>query len=105
CSELAALTAADPGRLVEVEWGGEPEVYPVDIRLLGVDRKGLLRDVTGLLADERVNVLRADTRTDPKDHSVRMELRIEVTDATQLSRILGKLSQVPSVLEARRAGG
>ncbi len=104
CAELAALAAADRSRLVEVEWGTDSEVYPVDIRVLGLDRKGLLRDVTGLLADERVNVLRADTRTDPKDQSVRMDLRIEVRDSIQLSRVLDKLWQVPSVLEARRVG-
>ncbi len=104
CPELAARAAADPGRLVEVEWGDETEVYPVDIRVLGLDRKGLLRDVTGLLADERVNVVRADTRTDPSSHRVRMDLRVEVRDSAQLSRILDKLCQVPSVLEARRAG-
>jgi GTP pyrophosphokinase len=104
CPELAARAAADPGRLVDVEWGGDAEVYPVDIRILGLDRKGLLRDVTGLLADEKVNVVRADTRTDSRDHSVRMELRVEVRDSAQLSRILDKLWQIPSVLEARRAG-
>lgn len=104
CPELAVLAAADPGRLVDVEWGEEAETYPVDIRVLGLDRKGLLRDVTGVLADERVNVLRADTRTDVSDQSVHMDLRVEVRDSVQLSRVLGRLGQVSGVLEARRAG-
>src|SRR5690606_31290937 len=58
CTNLNQLRAEDPNRLVNVEWGSKKaQMYPVEIRIKAWDRTGLLRDITMILANERVNVL------------------------------------------------
>ncbi|HEY3109047.1 MAG TPA: bifunctional (p)ppGpp synthetase/guanosine-3',5'-bis(diphosphate) 3'-pyrophosphohydrolase, partial [Chloroflexota bacterium] len=43
-------------RLVPVEWGEVTRLYPVKIRLEAWDRDGLLRDVAGVVAEDKINM-------------------------------------------------
>ena len=68
----------------------------------GMDLMSVLRDVSGVLANEKTNVTTLNTRTDARDHSARIFFTMEVTNTGQLSRILSRINQLPNVLEARR---
>jgi GTP pyrophosphokinase len=99
---LRSLTTA-PERLVEVSWGEEGEdTYPIDIVVTAYDRQGLLRDVSSVLADARINVTAVNTLTDKHDHFARMTLTVEVSDIDKLSQVLARLTQLSNVVEARR---
>jgi GTP pyrophosphokinase len=74
----------------------------VDIRVEAVDRQGLLRDITGILANEKVNVLAVQTGTDKQEHMAHMRLTLEVNDVAQLSRLLDKIGHLSNVVEAER---
>ena len=103
CANVLRLKDEDRDRLIDVEWGARPDrVFPVDIQLQAYDRPGLLRDVSGLLANDRVNVAGVNTVTDRNDMIARMELHIEVTDIGQLSRILSRIGQLPNIIEVKR---
>ncbi|MCG6866774.1 MAG: GTP diphosphokinase [Thiogranum sp.] len=103
CANVLRLKDEDRDRLIDVEWGARPDrVFPVDIQLQAYDRPGLLRDVSGLLANDRVNVMGVNTVTDRKDMIARMELHVEVTDIGQLSRILSRIGQLPNIIEVKR---
>ena len=103
CANVLRLKEEDRNRLIDVEWGALPDrVFPVDIQLQAYDRPGLLRDVSALLANDRVNVMGVNTYTDKKDMIASMELHIEVTDIGQLSRILSRIGQLPNIIEVKR---
>jgi GTP pyrophosphokinase len=104
CPNVLKFDAVKRKRLIEVEWSDhqEEEVYPVDIRLQAVDREGLLRDITSLLAADHINVLRVSTYSDKKDYTANMELTIEISNTQQLSRILSRIEQLPNVLQVKR---
>ncbi|MDH5184176.1 MAG: GTP diphosphokinase [Gammaproteobacteria bacterium] len=104
CPNVLKFDTAKRARLIEVEWSDrkEDERYPVDIRLQAIDRGGLLRDITSLLAEDRINVLRVNTHSDNKDYTAHMELTIEISDTTQLSRILSRIEALPNVLQVKR---
>ncbi len=104
CPNILRLGQEDRGRLIQVSWGGRQEsnAYPVDIHVLAYDRQGLLRDITAIFTNEKVNVLAVNTMTDIKDHMARMSLTVEIVDIDQLSRILMKISQLPNVIEVKR---
>ncbi len=90
-------------RLIEVSWGAEAgRTYPVDIEVVAYERPGLLRDITALLANERVNVAAVNTVTDKLEHSARMIFTLEIADLNSLARVLALIDQVPNVAEVRR---
>ena len=103
CSNALSLQDQEPERLIEVTWGNSPEyAYPVEIQITAYDRSGLLRDVTTILANEKVNVLSVQTRTSKEDHIASMVLSVEVVSLQQLSTVLAKVDNLPNVIEAIR---
>jgi len=92
----------DPERLVPVSWGAEVhETHPVPVRMIALDRVGLLKDVSTLLSDERVNILSVLTQTHD-DRTVTLLLTVEVESVNQLSRIMHRLESLRDVVEVRR---
>ena len=93
----------DRARLIEVDWGlASDRAYQVDIVVEAYDRSGLLRDITALLSNEKINLSGANTATDENDGIARMMLTLEIRDISQLSRVLTKISQLSNVISARR---
>ncbi len=100
CPNIANVS--DPERLVPVSWGSHgEETFPVTIRIKAWDRVGLLKDVSTVLADERVNIVSVLTTTHD-DRTVSLFATVEVEGIGQLSTILRKLESVREVYEVRR---
>ena len=91
----------DPERLIEVSWGKQGNIYPVPIRIIAYDRKGLMGDISNLLNNEGVNVIDADIKV--RQNLADMRLIVEVRDVAQLSRILARMEKLPNIVEAHRA--
>ncbi len=103
CPSVLRLDGENRARLIEVSWSSKTEnAYPVDVHVEAFDRPGLLRDITSLLANEKINVLALTTYMDKHDLTARIELTIEITDIGQLSRVLDRIGQLPNVREVRR---
>lgn len=103
CANILRYISLSPERLVEVDWGkGSSRVYPVEIQVKAFDRQGLLRDVSAILANEKINVIAVNTLSDKKEHTANMILTLEVDDLDKLSKLLIKINSLPNVLEVRR---
>ncbi len=95
-------TENDEECFVEVEW--EPPVgtmYSVDIHIKADDRYGLLRDVSGILTEERINIIAVQTATD-QEHIANMRMTVEIKDAKQFSRSLQRIDGLRNVMEVCR---
>jgi GTP pyrophosphokinase len=100
CPNMVNVT--EPERLVPVTWGDHGEAtFPVTVQIKAWDRVGLLKDVSTVLADERVNIVSVLTTTHD-DRTVTLYATVEVEGVGQLSTILQKLEGVREVYEVRR---
>lgn len=103
CKNVLSFDELQRERLIEVSWGvDEARTYTAQIRLVAYDRQGLLRDVAGILANEKINLSAANTQSDVQEQTATMLLTIEIRDMAELSRVLKKILQLPNVLEAYR---
>ncbi|WP_198780698.1 MULTISPECIES: GTP diphosphokinase [Shewanella] len=103
CEQVKELMRLHPERGVDVVWGENYSGgYRMRLRVLAHDRSGLLRDLTSVLAAEKSNVLAMSSSSDTKNQTAAIELELELYNLDGLSRVLSKLSQVDSVIEARR---
>lgn len=103
CPNILQLRLDEPQRIIEVEWGERARTqYPVDIEIQAWDRSGLLRDVTGVLSNDRVNVLSVNTLTDTDDGIARMTITVEVDGLETLGRLFARIQQLSNVIEVRR---
>ncbi|NCF19326.1 MAG: GTP diphosphokinase [Haliea sp.] len=103
CGRLVKLQDSAPERVIEVEWGTAPsENYEVDVAIEAYDRQGLLRDITGLFANARLNVLSINTQTNKKRNTATMRLRVEVPNLGSLSKLLERINRLKNVVSAVR---
>jgi GTP pyrophosphokinase len=103
CANLARLTIKSPARVLAVDWGktGSGE-FPVDIEVQAFDRRGLVRDVSAALADEKISIQGMTTVTDKHDNVAHMRIGISISGLPQLSKVLSRIAQLPNIISARR---
>jgi GTP pyrophosphokinase len=103
CPHINKTRETRPERIVNVEWGAGKERYPVDMVIISVDRPHVLRDITHLIANEKVNILGMNSRVDQKNNQVVTSVRVELANLSGLGKLCEKLSQVPDVLDVKRS--
>jgi GTP pyrophosphokinase len=88
--------------VLETEWGqtGQDTVFPVDIFILALDRQGLLRDISEVLAISKINVTGVNTQS--SKGQARMVFTAEIGSTGQLQKALAAIGEVRGVQEARR---
>ena len=97
------LAARDRKVEVTTEHGtAEDERFEVDIAIEAYDRQGLLRDVTQLFANARINVLSIETQTNRKTNTATMRLTVEVANLGSLGKLLERLNRLNNVVSAHR---
>jgi (p)ppGpp synthase/HD superfamily hydrolase len=75
------------------------------VRIQALDRVGLLRDVTTVLADEKVNLISVHTNKMPSLATSTVIMTLDVTGVDQLYHVMGRLSTVRGVYEVTRDTG
>lgn len=95
------LHTPDPERIVDVEWGRKSKVYPIAVLIEAWDRVGLLRDISTVVAEERVNMVGVHTH-ELGDGTITLSVTLETTSIEQLSRLFDRLETVRSVISVSR---
>ncbi|HXY73930.1 MAG TPA: bifunctional (p)ppGpp synthetase/guanosine-3',5'-bis(diphosphate) 3'-pyrophosphohydrolase [Dehalococcoidales bacterium] len=88
-------------RLIPVSWGRSDRTYPVTIDVEAYDRVGLTRDITAVIAAEKVNIA-AMTVSNRIDQKTMLSITIDIEDLGQLSRVLGRIEGVKGVVNVIR---
>ena len=102
CVALQRLLARQPQRVLPVEWGRTGSGYDVDVEVVALDRKWLLKEVTNAIAQGNAHVSAIHSDHERNGARVRLRLRLRVADYGQLSSLLGKLATLPGVERAQR---
>ncbi len=100
CPNIIAMR--DVERLIDVSWGtaDEEQRYIVPVEVVAFDREGLLREISTIIADQKVNISSIEVTT--RQHIATLHLQLEIANNQQLTRILAKIELIRSVVEARR---
>jgi len=90
-------------RLIPVEWGQTDSLYPVSIQVDAWDRVGLMRDITIVVAEEKV-IIASVNLADGDGHTISLSLTLETKGLAQLSQLLKKIDAVKGVISVTRIG-
>lgn len=105
CPMVESYQQTHRQNLIDVHWRElQRTAIPVELFISAYDRGGLLRDVTGILADAKVEVMEVNTRSDRASGTAQMSLHVEVQSLHGLSRVLDKINRLNNILEVRRLG-
>ena len=97
------LNEDEKERLVDVEWGRRGQLYPVAVHIDAWDRVGLLRDITTMVAEEKVNMVGVHTQ-EAADGHITIYVTLETAGVEQLTRLLTKLEGIRGVRVGEPAG-
>ncbi len=100
CPNITSLD--EPERLIDVSWGTEQGSYPVSIVITANDRVGLLKDITTIISESRVNISDISI-ADESEGPTSIYLTIEISSIEHLSRLLSSIETMRGVISASRA--
>jgi GTP pyrophosphokinase len=104
CPGLARMVKQKPQRLLKVDWTDSDDTrIPATITIDAFDRKGLLRDISDVIAAARLSIDGVRSHTDPKDRVAHFEVRLTIHDAAELAKLQRQLARIPNVFKTRRA--
>ena len=100
CPNLTNETEKE--RIIEVGWANNVKRYPVRLRIEAWDRVGLLRDITNLVSQEKINIASVTT-TEHEYSSCSIYLTIHTEGVSQLSRLFSRLEAIEAVYSVTRS--
>ncbi len=104
CVNIINMEEGNRGRLIEADWGQNlDKAYTVSIYIEAFDRQGLLRDVSKVLSDEKVDVIGVNTLSNKNDQTAEMTITAEIGDLSQLGRVMDKVNQLQNVISVSRS--
>ncbi len=102
CAALARMLKGKPQRALQVDWASDHEQkMSATLLVQALDRRGLLRDISDLIASEHLSIDGVSSHTDA-DRVAHFEVRLSVNDVTELTRLQRQLARIPNVLRVRR---
>jgi len=104
CANLLRMRDAQPQRVLLVDWGRpSPErTFPVAVTIDAFDHRGLVRDISSVLADEHIAIQAMNTVTDAAENTATVDVTVAVHGLDELSRLLSRFAGLPNVIRARR---
>jgi len=104
CPNAMNFLTQEPDRLVALDWPADGSLYSIMLKIISVNRQGLLMDVSTIFGESKTNVSAAKIRTLP-NQTAEIDVTIEVQDVIQLTGIMNKISNFQDVISILRMFG
>ncbi len=99
CSKVVDL---NPDRRVQARWAKKIKgTRPVSIEVVGVDRPGILAEITGAISSAGADISRATARTTADQKGINT-FEIKVRNIRQLQRVVKRLEKINDVISVKR---
>ncbi|MDE6371645.1 MAG: TGS domain-containing protein, partial [Duncaniella sp.] len=101
CPEASRLKAAHGDRILAVSWEGVERQFLASVRIEGIDRRGILQELTGMIA----SIMDVDLRRlniDTHGEVFTCELDVRVTDRKQVDYMCAQVKKIKGVNKAVR---
>ncbi len=104
-SDCTNIHTYDEQRKIEVSWQLNKDfTYPVRLRIIGSDRKGLLSDISTTIAANKVNIISAQASAYPDRSAVGM-YEVEIGHMAQLQKVMKSVQKIKGVRSVERVRG
>jgi GTP pyrophosphokinase len=106
CPSFRAIAQRQPDRVLETDWDERQTIwrensrYPAELAIDAVDRQGLLRDITDVLARQKINVTAVQSITKGSFASIRMT--VEVKSLEEVGAAISTLRGLAGITDVRR---
>jgi GTP diphosphokinase / guanosine-3',5'-bis(diphosphate) 3'-diphosphatase len=104
CPNLIRYQSTEPERLLKLDWPSDGSQYAVMLKIVSVNRQGLLMDISTIFGESHTNVSAARIRTLP-NHTAEIDVTLDVKDTDHLQQVMNKISNFSDVISILRMFG
>ena len=102
CKNLPLINH-EKDRLVSLDWNVKSsDQFNVDLKVVGQDYKGWLKDLSECIAKQNININSVDIRVN--DSIAEAKFIVEVNNKRQLARLIRKIKKLTNIDYVERAG-
>ncbi len=103
CQNIMHAIHQRPERALSVSWGLKlSQRYAIDILIEAFDKPGITREISNLIANEKLVLLNFKMRTDKSSNRNFIDLTVELENLNRFQDLLNQLKHLPDVLMVRR---
>lgn len=108
CINIINLQEMERARLIEAEWQRDAtkmsERYMAEINIYTVNRTGMLAEITRILTEKNVSILKMNVRTS-KQGTATTSISFEVANKDELNNVIERLGSIEDVIDIERTTG
>jgi len=107
CMNIISLPPAEKARLMSADWSEDSlagTLYGSSITIFCNNRIGLFTDVSRIMTEENIDIQAASSRVN-KQGMATINMSFEIGSIDELNRLIGRLRQVPGVVDIQRSTG
>ena len=108
CVNVMNLSETDRASLIEADWQkseqDKNERYPVEIKIFGYNRTGLLVDISKIFTERKIDLSSLNCRVN-KQGVATILLTFDVQGKEELASLTAKIRQIESVIDIQRTSG
>ncbi len=101
CPRAMALKASYGPRILSTQWEKTDLSFPAHVRVEGIDRQGILQELTHMISTQLGMDLRK-LNIEAEDEVFTCDLWVRVTDAAVVADLCGRIKKIPGVKIASR---
>lgn len=103
CRNIAATREREPDRFIQVDWAQKnSQALPVELYIYAIDRAGLARDITDVIAKSDVNMTAIGAVSRDVDGMAVISTIVELESRAALGELIDRLEAVRNVIQVLR---
>lgn len=108
CANITNLSDVEKLRLMDAKWQDESlnqgGLYHTEIKVFGVNRSGLLVDISKIFTERKIDITSMNVRTS-RQGTATLSMSFAVRGKDELQTLIDKIRQVESVIDIERSTG
>ncbi|MCL2740407.1 MAG: bifunctional (p)ppGpp synthetase/guanosine-3',5'-bis(diphosphate) 3'-pyrophosphohydrolase, partial [Oscillospiraceae bacterium] len=103
CSTIDVMEEDKTARLIEAEWGtgGKTSTYNANLRIVANSKVGILASIAGKISEMKLQMVAIESKV-LKDDIVIFNVVVQITDKSQLEKLVTKLTKLKDCIEVQR---
>ncbi len=105
CKNIQHEILTRPQRIIDVKWNEQAQgnTYPVDLIIIAKDRSGLVRDISSIVANEKLHFLGLTTQINKTINEAIIQITIELRSDISVDYLRNQILKIPGIIKVERA--
>jgi GTP pyrophosphokinase len=103
CNNMSHVKLDQNNRLIKVNWDSKhPGAYYVDLQIRAQGRENILKEITAILANFKIDLLSMNSIADKKSSDLTIKITVQIHNIEQLQQVINQINQLPQVNSVKR---